>query len=229
MTNKNIIPFDFEGHQVRTITDEQGYTWLVLTDLLSSSNSSTTTTAAIESIKEGLGQGYVADIPLVDARGITQQTIIVREEAVTFLISRMKTEEGKRLNRWIHGEVLPSIRKTGSYSLKPRTLAEQSLIHAQLLVEQERQLAAQEERLKRVEAKQQSIEEGFKFFTVLAWAKLNDLVIGLESAQKIGKRAAAISRERAIPIDRVRDPRFGQVNAYHESIIQEAFAEEFPL
>ena len=66
-------------------------------------------------INEALGEGYNIVIPL-ETNGGLQETIFIYEEALTFLVSRSRTETGKKLNRWIHTEVLPSIRKTGSYS-----------------------------------------------------------------------------------------------------------------
>lgn len=108
-----IIPFSFESHEIR-VTDQSGASWFVLRDLLDAMQSKTTTTAAVESIKQGLGEGFVNDIPLQTAGG-AQAVIIVAEPAATYLLSRSNTEKGRELNRFIHVEVLPAIRKTGSY------------------------------------------------------------------------------------------------------------------
>lgn len=110
-----LIPFLFESHEVR-ITDQHGEPWFILRDLLDAMGSKTTTTNALDSIKQGLGEGYSNDIPLQTAGGV-QQAIIVSEPAATYLLARSNTEEGRKLNRFIHTEVLPSIRKTGSYAL----------------------------------------------------------------------------------------------------------------
>lgn len=83
-----------------------------------------------------------------------------------------------------------------------------------------------EESNREILARQNAIVEGLKFFTVLGYANLNNLQhLILKDAQLIGKRAAHLSRERNIPIDKVRDPRFGQVNAYAEAILNEIVAE----
>lgn len=89
----------------------------------------------------------------------------------------------------------------------------------------QQQQSEQIERLRYVEAKQQSIEEGFQFFTVLAFSKLHDLNVPLNLAQEIGRKAKRLSDERGYPIDRVRDPRFGMVNAYHADILKDIIAE----
>lgn len=112
----SLVPFSFNSHEIR-ITDQDGNPWFILRDLLEAMESKTTTTAAVESINQGLGDGFVNDTPIVDSLGREQQAIIVAESAATYLLSRSNTEKGRELNRFIHVEVLPSIRKTGSYSI----------------------------------------------------------------------------------------------------------------
>ena len=53
--------------------------------------------------------------PIPDAMGRVQDTIFIHESAFTFLVSRFRAEAGKKLNRFIHVELLPTIRKTGGY------------------------------------------------------------------------------------------------------------------
>jgi prophage antirepressor-like protein len=52
----------------------------------------------------------------VDTRGRKQTFTIVNESGLFSLILRSDKPEAKRFKRWITSEVLPSIRKTGSYS-----------------------------------------------------------------------------------------------------------------
>lgn len=103
-----------EPVDVRMVTHEQNAPWFVLRDVLSAMGSSTKLADAVSSVKQGLGQEWVGDLPLMTAGGI-QQTTIVAEAAVTYLLSRSNTEAGRKLNRHIHVEILPSIRKTGAY------------------------------------------------------------------------------------------------------------------
>ena len=90
-----------------------------LSDLLNSMDSSTRPLDAKASIEEVFGDGVVINVPIIDSIGREQLVPFVRESGATFLISRSRTEKGKRMNRWLHAEVLPSIRKTGSYSIAP--------------------------------------------------------------------------------------------------------------
>nr|DAN46737.1 MAG TPA: repressor domain protein [Caudoviricetes sp.] len=62
----------------------------------------------------------------------------INEANLYRLIMRSKLESAERFQDWVVEEVLPSIRKTGSYSVAPKTSAELLLAQAQLLVDLER-------------------------------------------------------------------------------------------
>lgn len=74
-SNISIIPFSFESHSIR-VTDQNGEPWFVLRDLLEAMETATTVTAAIGSIKQGLGEGFVADIPLQTAGGTAHKCLL---------------------------------------------------------------------------------------------------------------------------------------------------------
>jgi prophage antirepressor-like protein len=123
-SSQNLLSRVFEGQDVRiAIADQTGEPWFVLRDVLGAMGSSTKLSDAKVSIEQGLGKGEVVDLPLQTAGG-TQDTTIISEAAATFLIARSNTEKGRKLNRWIHSEVLPSIRKTGSYGMPGVSLEE---------------------------------------------------------------------------------------------------------
>lgn len=114
MTNLSV--FDFPSGQVRVvIIDSQP--WFVAKDVLKAMGSKSRTNDVKAMVEEDLGDGYDSIVPLKTAGGI-QQTLVLSEPALTIVVSRSRTELGKQFNRWIHAEVLPSIRKTGSYGLK---------------------------------------------------------------------------------------------------------------
>lgn len=60
---------------------------------------------------------------LIDSMGRTQETIIINESGLYSLILSSSLESAKKFKRWITSEVIPSIRKTGSYNL-PQTYAD---------------------------------------------------------------------------------------------------------
>jgi prophage antirepressor-like protein len=117
--NNSGINFDFEGCDVRVIQDEQGEPWFVLKDVLKAMGSSTRPAIAKNTLDQQLGDGVYNEYPILDLLGRTQEVTIISESATTFLVARSNTESGKRLNKWIHTEVLPQIRKTGSYQTQP--------------------------------------------------------------------------------------------------------------
>ena len=60
--------------------------------------------------------------------GGNQQMLCVNESGLYHLIFTSHKEEAKAFRRWVTGEVLPSIRKTGSYSSRLRTLSPHQLL-----------------------------------------------------------------------------------------------------
>ena len=55
--------------------------------------------------------------PIIDSLGRTQEVIIINESGLYSLILSSKLPSAKKFKRWVTSEVLPSIRKTGSYSV----------------------------------------------------------------------------------------------------------------
>jgi len=169
--------------------------------------------------------------PLQTAGGV-QQVIIVAEPAATYLVARSNTERGRKLNRFIHVEVLPSIRKTGGFQTKTMSLAELALVNAQALValekEQARLALEQQQLLERQEVTEQrldQIETASDHFTIMGWwryaQKRGSLPIA-EAAKK-GHKATLFCKEHAVTIGEVPDPRFGVVNTYPKWVLDELF------
>lgn len=115
----NLSFFEFKSNRVRTFMI-QGEIAFCLVDVLKAMASSTTTTQAQSLLLEGLGEGFVIVIPLQTAGGL-QETLFIQEAGLTFLLSRSRTEIGKQLNRLIHKEILPSLRKTGRFEVGQQT------------------------------------------------------------------------------------------------------------
>ncbi len=130
-----------------------------------------------------------------------------------------------------------------STAVKTKTQAEMLLIYAQELVKQEKRvegierevilLREQNELLKEkmttheLEIKANSCElDRFKngqgyWYTVLGYAKLQNIQLSLQQSKELGNRASALCRIAGIVPDKVRDPRFGVVNTYPEHILSE--------
>ena len=61
--------------------------------------------------------------PVTDSTGRNQDTWIINESGLYALIFGSKLESAKRFKHWVTSEVLPTIRKTGSYQ-KPMSQVE---------------------------------------------------------------------------------------------------------
>lgn len=101
-------------------------------------------------VKERLNSKGVNIIPTL-TKGGEQKLLYINESNLYKTIFQSRKESAERFTEWVTSEVLPSIRKTGSYS-KPLTTSEQ----IRLLAQGNTELA---ERVDKVEDKITSIEE----------------------------------------------------------------------
>lgn len=104
-----IIPFDFEDHAVRVLTRADG-PWFVLADVcgvLDITNSRNVTDRMDDDEK---------GVHTMDTLGGPQDMRIINESGLYTLILTSRKAAAKRFRKWVTAEVLPTIRKTGSYS-----------------------------------------------------------------------------------------------------------------
>jgi prophage antirepressor-like protein len=59
------------------------------------------------------------EIQTLNLRGSGRASLIISESGLYSLMLRSRKEEAKPFKKWVTKEVLPSIRKTGSYSIDP--------------------------------------------------------------------------------------------------------------
>ena len=117
----SLAVFEFNSKPVRVVF-LKGNPWFVAKDVLMAMESTTTVTALEALISEDFGDGFVTNQLISDTIGRKQKMLCLSEPALTLFVSRSRTGLGKQLNRWMHVEVLPSIRKTGSYSRRGKSL-----------------------------------------------------------------------------------------------------------
>ncbi|TDM23800.1 BRO family protein [Macrococcoides canis] len=67
----------------------------------------------------------------IDHAGQKRHVTLINESGLYALIFSSKLESAKRFKRWVTSEVLPTLRKTGSYQVKPLTTQEQIQLIAQ--------------------------------------------------------------------------------------------------
>lgn len=109
-----------------------------------------------------------------------------------------------------------------------RALVALMVDNARIKAQQQEIMATQEsqaESLKRLEVKQSAFEDGASYFTVIGYGAMHGIKIDHATAIRVGRRAGELSKHQGIPVGKVRDVRFGQVNSYHESMLDAAFIE----
>jgi prophage antirepressor-like protein len=110
------MEFFFEQIQVRTVLNtETNEVHVCLSDLFKAQGTTTQAHQVLPEIEVIFGDGSKLVLPIPDALGRPQDTIFICEPAAHFVISRGRTEASKRLNKWLFGEVVPAIRRTGCY------------------------------------------------------------------------------------------------------------------
>lgn len=105
----DLIQHAFHGQAVRVITDEHGEPWFVLSDLcvaLGITNARNVAARLDDDVK---------GVRPVDTLGGRQNLTVVTEPGMYDVIVRSDSPEAKPFRRWVTTEVLPSIRRTGSY------------------------------------------------------------------------------------------------------------------
>lgn len=143
----DLIPFDFDGQAVRVVTID-GEPWFVLADLCRALGLTRGPSQVASRLDEGVRQTY----PLPTAGG-TQHTTVVSEPGMWDVVLRSDAPNARPVQRWVTTEVLPSIRRTGSYGRQDITTldARDVLAIAQRLVEQEERAQRAEIRAERSE------------------------------------------------------------------------------
>lgn len=84
-----------------------------------------------------------------DSQGFTQQTTLINESGLYSLIFGSKLESAKSFKRWVTSEVLPAIRKTGSYNL-PSYQIENPIQRAEAWIQEEKERQALKEQTRQL-------------------------------------------------------------------------------
>lgn len=155
----DLIPFTFENAEIRTVLID-GEPWWVASDVCSVLGYSRVADALRMLDEDDLGTHSVRG-----PDGLERPTQIISEAGLYSLILRSKRPEAKAFKRWVTHEVIPQIRKTGSYSAVSRF--EIPKTHAAAL----RMAAEQLERAELAEARVAELEPDAAAGRALADAK----------------------------------------------------------
>ena len=104
--------WNYESSEVRTV-QVNGEPWFVLSDVCKVLELSTPARVA-----ERLEKDEVSQTHTIDRMGREQKTTIINESGLYTVILRSDKPQAKPFREWVTSEVLPSIRKHGSYSVQ---------------------------------------------------------------------------------------------------------------
>lgn len=133
MTGTTLIPFHYGDERVRAYEDEEGTAWFIATDVarILGYKDATHLTRVLDDDEKGLRS--------VETPGGEQTLSTISEAGLVTVLMRARVEAAKPFRRWVTHEVLPSIRKTGSYSLPGAapapSVGDPALVRARQLVE----------------------------------------------------------------------------------------------
>lgn len=129
--HRGLQRFDFRGAEIRTLLID-GNPWWVAADVCGA--------LGIADTRKSVGyldEDERTTSPVTDSLGRKQQTYIVNEPGLYSLILRSRKPQAKDFKRWVTHDVLPSIRKTGSYSVTEVSRKELALMVIQAEEEKE--------------------------------------------------------------------------------------------
>lgn len=158
---------------------------------------------------------------LNDSEGLRKDSRIVSEAGLYSLILRSRKPEAKKFKRWVTHEVLPSIRKTGGYSMTNMPDFTNPAQAARAWADEyEAKMLAQKqvkELAETVEAQEMALGDhrDWKAVTAIPWLKEYFRDTKPSTCARIGKVLTMFSKVKGFEVKKIEDPRWGKVNSYH--------------
>lgn len=155
--------------------DESGTAFLKLEDVARGLGF-VQTKNGIEYVRWETVRGYLEDFGVSQLVGKD----FIPENIFYRLAMKAKNETAERFQALVADEILPTIRKTGSYQVKPMTQAEIVAAQAQLMVEYEKRLDAVEGKAGKTESKLTAALDALTAFTPESWREeMNRIINGM--------------------------------------------------
>jgi anti-repressor protein len=180
----DLQPFEFQSQPVRVVVID-GEPWFVLTDLCRVLGLARGAAQVSERLDDGVRQTY----PIFDSCGRMQNAIIVSEPGMYEVVFRSDKPEAVAFRRWVTNEVLPQLRRSGSYG-QPVVQRLTPLEYARCLVDAEERAEVEAKARAEAEARAKELEA-----PAAAWTELADAAgdYGVADAAKVLSRDTNIS------------------------------------
>ena len=161
--------------------------------------------------------------------GVKEFTMIT-EPQLYYVMNTSRSAKAKPFRMWVNKEILPSIRKTGSYSQKPLTQIEILQNSIAILAEQEKKISLLEHRADNLYKEQLKVKHNINrllnndnYMTLIAFMNLNNIKQKGYHLPSLGKKAKKLSLEQGAFMGAVIDPRYGRINTYSTEILKQIF------
>ncbi|WP_052236213.1 BRO-N domain-containing protein [Bordetella avium] len=105
-------PFNFETHQVRITASDEGELWFAAQDVMDSLEY--TSTSKPSKVLAHVPDEW-KDVKPIHTPGGQQKLLCLSEPGLYFFLGRSDKPKALPFQKWLAGEVLPSIRQTGSF------------------------------------------------------------------------------------------------------------------
>lgn len=226
---------------VRVQMDNQGNPWFCLLDVCNILNLTTPSRVAERLFEDGVSLTHD-----VDLLGRRQELMFINEPNLYKLIMASRKPEAEAFQRWICYEVIPSIRKTGSYNVDtPKLSFTDFMIKLAGQVDQnvsdiknlfttvDRHTQAINNNTQAIDVNTQCINilnekveimSNDSYLTINAFATFKNVPLTLELAQRLGQIATRTCNERGIFVAPVKHPVWGSVNMYPLAVLDEVFS-----
>lgn len=112
--NKELAPFFFGAYMVRVVPDGNGEYWFVAKDILNALNYGQNSNPS--RVIAHVPQEWRGHKRIMSPSG-AQEMLCLSEQGLYFFLGRSDKPKALPFQKWLAGEVLPSIRKTGSYEM----------------------------------------------------------------------------------------------------------------
>ena len=150
--------FDFNGHGIRVITNEENQVFFVAKDVCDVLGYTKASSTVIQTHCKLEGVTKM----VIPSDGGNQEQFIINEGNLYRLVLKSKKKEAEKFESWVCDEVLPTIRKTGKYDVtQPKVMSIEELIiaQAQSMIDAKKDIAEVKQEVLEVKSKLAQIEE----------------------------------------------------------------------
>ena len=172
----------------------------------------------------------LTDTPTYNQHGakVVQQLVYINEKNLYKVIMRSDKPQAEPFQDWVCEEVLPSIRKTGSYSAGQQLSPSELILKlAQINVENERKMKELSDNQQRLESEIEEIRQrmitDLHKSTIVAYVSRNNIKLDVKRYGAMGRKASSICKKKGIPVTKINDIRWGKVSVFPDEVLDEVF------